>query len=88
MKFMTWLVLGICFTTLISGCGKKKAADVQAEAVSEAVPTGKLPELEQNKVHLINPIVTGPQDTAFEPVPSEQEEMPAEEQALLGPPLD
>ena len=82
-----FLLLLLAATVFIAGCGKE--APQQAAVQDElATAPAELPELEQNKLYLNNPIVQGPQDTTFEPVPSDLEEIPKEEQDLLGPPLD
>ncbi len=88
-KFLILFLL-LIVTAGNPGCSKKEEAAVvsdQGVAVSE---TAALPELEQNKMYLINqpPEKLQEQDTSFEPVSHEQEVVSEEDLALQGPPMD
>jgi hypothetical protein len=81
-----WFVMAVLIV-IITGCGKKEEAPPEPVVDASVIPA-ELPELEQNKLYLNNPLVSGPQDIAFEPVPNEMQELSEEEQFLLGPPAD
>jgi hypothetical protein len=78
----------VLFLIVSAGCGKKEAPLPAAEETAAAPAAGELPELEQNKLYMNNPLVPAEQDTSFEPVPDEQEPLSQEELDLLGPPAD
>lgn len=85
MKKFWMLLLVVVF---IAGCGKQEAPQQAAVIDDAATAPAELPELEQNKLYMNNPLVQGEPDTTFEPVPSEMEELSREEQELLGPAED
>ena len=77
-----WIYLGFAlifiFSLTHSSCGKKPAPEVSAS--SQVTESTVLPELAQNKMYLTNhPVVSGPQDTTFQPVPDEMQPKPADD---------
>lgn len=71
MKWRAGLwVLFLVISWGLAGCGKK---ETPPPVIEETTALEVLPELEQNKMHLNNPIVPALDDT-FEPVANEMEE--------------